>query len=462
MSDKFNENNIKSIYLTGESRDEDRESAIKKLESGEIKFIFTVDLYNEGIDIPCINVELLLRPTDSLTIFLQQLGRGLRKNENKDYLTVLDFIGEANKNFNYINKLKALIGHNEVSVKDSIENDFPLLPAGCSIYLEKVAEKHILANVKANTSTRKHLVELLQKFEETTGKELTLNNFLTHYKINIHEFYKKDYSFYRLLTEAGIKKFEEVSNENDVISKLKNLFSINSPKFIIYIRKLMLGDYVEDELLFTMTYYTFYNKIPIKEGFISMKEALQNIKSSKCLNFEVNQICDYLYNNLNLKTVKNDLSFYSPLEVYGIYNQAQIYSGLGVFNAKYSGPMLQGVWYLKEKNHDIFLCTLNKEESHFGESISYNDYPINEELFSWQTQNSVSTNSEILNRYIHSDGRVSLFVRINRKEYGNASAYMYLGEAKYISCDGSKPVTIVWKLNNKIPAEYLLKMKNID
>lgn len=150
------------------------------------------------------------------------------------------------------------------------------------------------------------------------------------------------------------------------------------------------------------------------------------------------------------------------MEVYGVYTQAQLYSGLGVFNERYAGPMLQGVWYLKEHKHDIFLITLNKEESHFGESISYEDYPINENLFNWQTQNDVAEGSEVLERYIKSDGKVSLFVRINRKENVSASSYMYFGEARYVSHEGSKPVSVVWNLVNKIPAEYLIKMKNKD
>ena len=147
--------------------------------------------------------------------------------------------------------------------------------------------------------------------------------------------------------------------------------------------------------------------------------------------------------------------------MYGVYSQAQLYSGLGVFNEKYAGPMLQGVWYLKEQNHDIFLVTINKESSHFGESIAYEDYAINDELFHWQTQNSVADGSDTLNRYINSNGRVSLFVRINRKENNQASPYIYLGEAEYVSHSGSKPVGIVWKLKHKIPAKYLDKMMKI-
>lgn len=464
MADKFNENNISSICLTGESPDETRKNAIKRLESGEIKFIFTVDLYNEGVDIPCVNVELLLRPTDSLTIFLQQLGRGLRLYENKNYLTVLDFIGEANKHFNYANKLAALIGHEEISVKESIIEDFPLLPIGCSIALEKVAESYIMANIKANTSNRQRIIEMLQQFEEKTGNKLSLSQFLQYYEMDINELYKKDITFYRLLTEAGIREFnEDLEFENQVVGRLRNLFGINSMKFIKYIKSVLCGNNDKNNILLkNMTYYTLFNKVPLKEGFNTIDEALEMIKNSKNLNFEINEICDYLENNINIQTINNNLLFESPLEVYGIYTQAQLYSGLGVFNEKYAGPMLQGVWYLKEHKHDIFLVTLNKEESHFGESISYEDYPINENLFNWQTQNSVAEGSDVLERYIKSDGKVSLFVRINRKENGNASSYMYLGEAKYVSHEGSKPVSVVWNLINKIPAEYLIKMKNKD
>ena len=463
MADKFNENNIPSICLTGNSDSNLRNNAIKDLESGKIKFIFTVDLYNEGVDIPCVNVELLLRPTDSLTIFLQQLGRGLRKHINKDYLIVLDFIGECNKHFNYADKFKALIGIEGVSVKDSINNGFPMLPVGCSIALERVAEEYILSNIKANTSNRQVIIEMLQKFEETTHKELTLYNFINHYKLNINDIYKKDVSFYRLLTEAGIKCFTEKNSiENAIVGRLKNLLTINSPKFINYIKSLLNYENINhNELLDTMTYYTLFNKLPEKEGFKNIIEALEFVKNSECLNYEINEICNYLYNSLEVLPIKNDLNFDCPLEVYGVYSQAQLYSGLGVFNEKYAGPMLQGVWYLKEQNHDIFLVTINKESSHFGESIAYEDYAINDELFHWQTQNSVADGSDTLNRYINSNGRVSLFVRINRKENNQASPYIYLGEAEYVSHSGSKPVGIVWKLKHKIPAKYLDKMMKI-
>lgn len=111
MSRYFNEHNIPSMCLTGESSEDERAGAKKKLVSGEVKFIFVVDIYNEGVDIPEVNTILFLRPTESLTIFLQQLGRGLRHAENKDCLTVLDFIGQANKRYNFEDKFAALLSN---------------------------------------------------------------------------------------------------------------------------------------------------------------------------------------------------------------------------------------------------------------------------------------------------------------------------------------------------------------
>ena len=113
-----------------------------------IKFIFVVDLYNEGVDIPEIDTVLFLRPTESLTVFLQQLGRGLRLSDGKDCLTVLDFIGQANKKYNFEEKFAALLANTNHSVQHEVKNGFVSLPKGCYIKLEKKATDIILENIK--------------------------------------------------------------------------------------------------------------------------------------------------------------------------------------------------------------------------------------------------------------------------------------------------------------------------
>src|SRR5699024_7563508 len=128
MARHFNERNIPSIALHGNSDKETRRKAKVDLQQGRIKFIFVVDLYNEGVDIPDVNTILFLRPTESLTVFLQQLGRGLRLAENKECLTVLDFVGQAHKNYNFEEKYRALIGRSKHSVGHYIDKGFSNLP----------------------------------------------------------------------------------------------------------------------------------------------------------------------------------------------------------------------------------------------------------------------------------------------------------------------------------------------
>lgn len=133
MSNYFNARGIPSMFLTGHSPDEERKAAKNRLVKGEVRFIFVVDIYNEGVDIPEVNTVLFLRPTESLTVFLQQLGRGLRLSEDKECLTVLDFIGQANKKYNFEDKFAALLSNTTRGVTREIKDGFISLPKGCYI-----------------------------------------------------------------------------------------------------------------------------------------------------------------------------------------------------------------------------------------------------------------------------------------------------------------------------------------
>ena len=230
MAKRFSENNIPSIALYGESKEEDRATAKEKLVKGEIKFIFVVDLYNEGIDIPEVNTILFLRPTESLTVFLQQLGRGLRLSDGKECLTVLDFVGQAHRNYNFEEKFRVLIGKTNKSIKEYIENGFFSLPKGCYIQLEKQSKEYILRNLKDSTNNKANLKVKLLNFSLETDLELTLENFLNYYHLSLADFYGRtgDRSFSRMLVLAEIKEDFNEEQEIEITKKLKNLFSINS------------------------------------------------------------------------------------------------------------------------------------------------------------------------------------------------------------------------------------------
>ncbi|MGL5563866.1 MAG: DEAD/DEAH box helicase, partial [Tannerellaceae bacterium] len=165
MSAFFNAQGIPSMSLTSQSTSEERTLAKNMLVSGKIRFIFVVDLYNEGVDIPEINTVLFLRPTESLTVFLQQLGRGLRLAPDKECLTILDFIGQANKKYNFEDKFAALLMDNTRSVQRELKEEFMNVPKGCYIQLERKAQKYILDNIRANVSGKLGLISRIATFE---------------------------------------------------------------------------------------------------------------------------------------------------------------------------------------------------------------------------------------------------------------------------------------------------------
>jgi len=155
MAQVFNKEGIPSEFLIAESEDAVRDSVKHRQVTKEITFVFVVDIYNEGIDIPEVNTVLFLRPTESLTIFLQQLGRGLRLSEGKGALTVLDFVGQAHHKYSFEDRFKALLSRTRKSVEHEIKHGFANVPRGCSIQLEKQAQDYILENIRNAVNTKR-------------------------------------------------------------------------------------------------------------------------------------------------------------------------------------------------------------------------------------------------------------------------------------------------------------------
>ena len=460
MADEFNNAGIPAIALTGNSDPETRKSVTNKLINGEIKVVFTVDLFNEGIDIPQINTILFLRPTESLTIFLQQLGRGLRLSEGKECLTVLDFIGQSNKNYRFADKFRALIGKTKKSVENYVKDGFVSLPKGCFIKLEKQAKEYVLRNISGLKNNRDALISKIKYFENDTGKQLTLRNFLEYNNISINEFYNGKRTFSGLCAEAEV--IQDYDNDKDEIlcKRILNWISVDSPKLLSFSKRYIENPNMEltkeDEVLKNMLYYTFFVKNPTREGINSVKEGLESLLcKNNFMKAEILQLIDLLYDEINCVPIKNSYNFDCPLEVHCKYTQAQILAGLEYYTEDFYGPMLEGVKYFRDKNLDIFFITLNKSEKDFSELTLYEDYAINENLFHWQSQHKDTENSSNVQRYINSNGRVSLFVREYKNENGKASPYIYLGECTHVSHQGNNPVSFIWKLKNSIPGKFI-------
>ncbi|MTI64981.1 MAG: DUF3427 domain-containing protein [Firmicutes bacterium] len=472
MADIFNKNDIPSISLHGNSSTEERESAKGELQKGEIKFIFVVDLYNEGVDIPSVNTVLFLRPTESLTVFLQQLGRGLRIDDDKECLTVLDFIGQANRNYNFEEKFRALMGKTRHSVKYCIENDFINLPKGCYIKLEKQAKEYVLRNIKTLRNTKRNIISKMKTFTADTGMKLNVENFLKYHHLSLIDLYGKNgnRSFYKMMVEAKLKDNFYNKDEEILLKRLKNLFHLDSRRFIKLIIDILNNIQRIDEMYFTleeenmlnMLYYTFYLNKPEKEGFKSLKEGLKILGKNNELKEEIIEILNYKYNRIDFIDKRVNLGVFTPLDLHCTYNRDQILAGLGYYNSNQKPSFRERVKYLKDKNIDAFFITLNKSDKDFSPSTLYDDYAISEKLFHWQSQSRTSVESPTGQRYINHKQRGSkiiLFVREYKKKNGITSPYTYLGTAEYVKHYGNRPISFVWRLHDELPPN-MIKIAN--
>ena len=466
----FNERRIPSMFLTGKSADEERRSAKLRLVSGEVRFIFVVDIYNEGVDIPEVNTVLFLRPTESLTIFLQQLGRGLRLAEDKDCLTVLDFIGQANKKYNFEDKFAALLANTTRSVSREIKDGFVSAPKGCYIQLEKKAAKYILDNIRASYGNSAGLVSRLATFEEDTGTTLSLAHFLDYFHLDPRSLYKFS-SFSRLKVRADLMDDFVEPLEETMTKAFARLAVIDSRRWISFLLDLLprLDDIDFDTLpdiekrMLQMFYVTVWGKTAEDWNSEEVWDNLYALADSPVLLAELIELLQYQYDRIDFIDAPVDVGFDCPLDLHCTYTRDQLLVALDFLKPS---TVREGVKWLPDQKLDVFFVTLNKSDKDYSPTTMYNDYSINERLFHWQSQSTTAERSSTGQRYIHHKQRgskVLLFVREFKSDRitNGAEAYTYLGTANYVKHEGEKPMNITWRLDAPIPAKYLKKTNKL-
>ncbi len=463
MSSVFNKVGIKSASLDANSPKDFRHSIQDKLRNGELQFIFVVDLYNEGVDLPYVNTILFLRPTESATVFIQQLGRGLRLYQDKEVLTVLDFIGQAHKNYNYRMKFQKLVGKTRHSVHTEVEMDFPSVPRNCFVQLEKLAKEYVLRNLKQGQTDIRKLRQMYLAFKTDAQLPLTLKNFLTYYDLTSKELYNTACLF-ELENEINMITLKCPLLENvkfkDVFYKFAQIDDMSWIDFMIgYLKsplefpfeKLTLAE--QRQLL--MMYYTMMNEepnMPLEQFFQQLKTEAES--------FTV-ELMDLLSFNLdNIRHIPKMIELPDiPLELHANYSTAQVLAAFGVSTIEKRMPFREGVKYVDEYNTDVFFITLRKSEKHFTETTLYEDYAIDANLFHWQSQSRTTLSSPTGQRYVNqrsNRSKVILFAREARNDENNKTdVFTCLGLADYNSHQGSAPISIIYKLRHKMPTQLM-------
>ena len=469
MAKGFSELGIPSIAVISETSDEVRSNAKERLTKGDIRFIFTVDIYNEGVDIPEVNTVLFLRPTDSLTIFVQQLGRGLRLSEGKDCLTVLDFIGQANKHFSFERKFRALLTDPGANVGEQLRIDFTSAPKGCYIQLEPVAKEYVLSNINAVTGYRSWLVERISELAESLKHAPTLGEFLRSADIDLHVLYNGRNSYSRLCAQAGLRKDFADPDEEAIAKAFARICDIDSRRWIMFLREFFSQPVdgairnltPRQERMLRMLQVTIFSGEFGKDGPSDLSEFVDRLVRNETLLPELLELLGICLDRIEFVDEPVTLGFDCPLDLHCSYSRDQLLVALDYLTP---GNVREGVKWLPEKEIDVLMVTLDKSDKDYSPTTMYKDYSINERLFHWQSQNKTSERSSVGKRYINHETlgtKVVLFVREKKAEHGGAAPYTFLGLVDYVSHEGEKPMNIIWRLHRPIPARFIKKTNRL-
>ena len=462
MQAKFQLAGLNAGYLVSDNGAE-RVKWNRLLKEKKINFLFVVDMFNEGVDIPEVDTILFLRPTESLTVFLQQFGRGLRKAEGKEFVTILDFVGHCNKEFNYTDRFRRLMGRTSMGVAEEIEKDFPHLPLGCHITLESKAKEYIMENIRASIgSFRKTRVEnWVRTFKNDFDKPLTLTNFLALHKIPLEKFYKV-YSWNSLMADTG-QNYRRSHFENQlkraVYKKWLSTDSFTYFSFIERMAKQRMKVNVQElnNIERQMALMLYYDLFLDAGHYNSLQGMFNDLATDSLFCDELEEVMELLKNRCEAyEKPDNSMLMSFPLKLHGVYTKDQIFVAIGTSTLEKKSSNREGVERNKQRNIEAMYVDIIKDREE-GSNTNYNDFAINESLFNWETQNKVSPDSQAGKNYINQTQTMLLFVRQQDsfpEDKGRTMGYTYLGEVKLVKWQGARPMEIVWRLKTPMPASF--------
>ena len=470
MQDVFTSADFKCECVSSKTPTSLRDQVKNHLENGDCQIVTVADLYNEGVDIPSINMVLFLRPTESLTIFLQQLGRGLRLSPetNKDCLTVLDFVGQVNNNYDrFESKFSALLASRIGGLEAQIQHGFPGLPLGCAITFTEKSQKIVLQNIRRSYQNWKKFSVIVRD----QGSDISLADFLSLVHLTPYGFYSRR----KEITFTEIKQLARAQTLADPLPPSLagwrkgaiRLAGINAPGFLRFVSEFITRDVPRDwryanysdcdQRRLWMLYRLLLKptgKADLSETALEQK--LRDFFSDAEVRKEVAELVQLL---LDRAVISPETDATGALEVHARYSRDAIYAALG----KSTHAGIAGVYFFKDIKTDAFLVTFHKNEDEFAPTVRYNDYLEGTDLLHWESQNTTSSESPVGRRYVsqpQGGTHIQIFARAFKKTGANTAPFVYLGEADYVSHKGSSPISFVWKLRTPLTAEIVKELSD--
>lgn len=452
MAKVFSEAGVSAVSVTGHTDPETRARALQDLESGGTQAVFTVDLFNEGVDVPNVDALLFLRPTDSPTLFLQQLGRGLRKAPGKTECTVLDFVGTHRKEFRFDRRFRALLGGSRGDIERQVRQGFPFLPAGCHMELDPVAQEVVLRSIReAIPSTwRDRCAEL-----KSLG-DVSLREYLDETGLELQDIYTGSRNWSDMRREVGLGTEPPGPNESSLLRAVGRMLHVDDVERLDAYESFLRLDAAPDPDALTererRRLRMLVGSLTSLRQSDSMQQALEEVWANRQLRSELVEVLELLRGRSDHLHLPLDLGGDIPLHVHARYTRAETLAALGVGTGAKPPTWQTGVWWEAKSQTDVFAFTLDKSVGGFSPTTRYRDYAISPELIHWESQGSTSSTGLIGQRYItHREHgtRIILFGRLRSDD----RAFWCLGEASYVSHENERPISFVWRLQHPLPAD---------
>ena len=459
MTDWLNRAGLPAACVVGTTASEERRRAPQRLLSGELCALVTVDLYNEGIDLPMVDTLLLLRPTQSPVLFQQQIGRGLRLAPGKESCLVLDFVGQHRTEFRFDRLLSSLTGLSRRELVDGVENGFGSLPPGCHIHLQRQTREQVLQGLRALTTHNwRRLKTELQTYAALKGRaSVRLADFLHDQALELEDVYRTGTGQGRsgwtaLKRDAGLIVAEPGPEEDYFSRRFGDLLHVDDPRRLDVMaaagarqgRPEALD--AHGELGRQMLAYQIDGRHEQAAGHEAFAERLAR---HPAIASELVELSDLLQARSTLGTNAVPGLEDTPLCLHAAYGAREVLTAVGWLTAARRAPFQAGVLPLASRKTELLFVTLDKSEG-YHDRISYHDYAVSAERFHWQTQNSAGPDTPSGRRYVEgltNGWQFQLFVRPRKGD-----AYRACGRVTLESAEGDRPMSIVWRFETPLPA----------
>jgi superfamily II DNA or RNA helicase/HKD family nuclease len=458
MARVFNEHGVAATAVWADTHDAERKQALADLAAGRTRVLFSVDLFNEGVDLPTVDTLLMLRPTDSPVLWMQQLGRGLRKSAGKTICTVLDFVGQHRKEFRYDRRFRALLGGSRSGVEKQVAEGFPFLPAGCHMELDRVARERVLQSIRQAVPSqwRQKVAELRDLAAERP--EITLPQYLEATGLELDDVYAGNRSWSDLQQDAGLRRLPTGPHEAVLRRAAGRLLHVDDMERITRWREWLQDDASPDTTLLAETDRRLLRML-LGQVLVSLGDSAPGLQEGADLLWahpqvraELRELLDYLGAGIPHLGRPLEEPAGVPLRVHARYTRLEILAACGVGSGAKVQRWREGVYFAQDVPADLLAFTLDKTKGQFSPSTRYRDYAISRELIHWESQSMTRETSDTGSRYQRHRQRgshVLLFARLNVDE----RAFFFLGPATYVRHEGEQPMAVTWRLHHPLPGD---------